>query len=295
MKLQVRTLSPWPVRLELEDAVFSDEIPEEKADALLANWRPVPELFTFPRRKAWYHSEPPCQFDHLEGGSWPGFRDRLAPSEFLWFGHEDPRFRVPPITHLVRPEPDSKGNRLARAVAVVSNYGGNRFPRVPDLHWRNRIVTLPKVDLFGREGWRRYRRRRFSWPSAPANYRGPIAGDWSDAAKRTLLSRYHAVVCLENQCRPYYFTEKFMDAVAAGAVPIYRAHPTVAESFLRGASWIDPADHDDDPERTLDAALETDREAVLAAQHTWLSTNADLPLTHHLAVYGRIATILRDS
>jgi hypothetical protein len=80
-RLQVRLKSPWTTRMETETAVFSVDIPAEKADALLCEWATDPELFTFPRRKAWYCCEPQCQFRGLGGGTWPKIRAKLDPRE----------------------------------------------------------------------------------------------------------------------------------------------------------------------------------------------------------------------
>jgi len=294
MKLQVRTLSPWPLRIELEDTVFSDEIPEEKADALLANWGPLPELFTFPRRKAWYSVEPPCQFDYLGGGSWPKIRDRLAPHEFLWYNHPDERFRIPEATHFEPLSVALTGRRKAQAVAVVSNFGGRPWQRLPDMQFRNRIITLPEVDLFGREGWRRYRHHWYSLPKTPSNYQGPIAGDWPATEKRELLAKYSVVICLENMREPHSFSEKFVEAACAGAVPIYQAHPTVRDHFLSGARWIDPGDYGDDPEATLSAALAADREEFSEANRQWIETSPELAETHLNRIFAKIARALRD-
>lgn len=40
--------------METETADFSVDIPAEKADALLCEWAPDPDLFTFPRLEACY-------------------------------------------------------------------------------------------------------------------------------------------------------------------------------------------------------------------------------------------------
>ena len=88
-----------------------------------------------------------------------------------------------------------------------------------------------------------------------------------------LFSRYHAAICLENTLEPYYFTEKFVDGVRAGCVPVYRAHPTVRDGVLRGARWVDPTDFGLSAKRTLEFALSLDR-AIAAILKGLLDTFA---------------------
>ncbi len=96
---------------------------------------------------------------------------------------------------------------------------------------------------------------------------------------------------MENTQEPYYFTEKFVDAVAAGCVPIYRAHPTVRDTFLEGATWIDPAEHDGRVSMTLRAALAADRTAIAAKNFHWLG-RPEVLATRESSVFDRIASIL---
>lgn len=293
---QVRTLSPWPTDIKVGEARFSDQIPSEKADALLCKWGPSEELFAFPRRKAWYSVEPPVQFNGIDGGTWPSFRDRLAPHEFLWYNHPDERFRIPETTHFEPLEVNHNRNRQKKAVAVVSNYGGNPLirRRDPDVEYRNQFVLLPQVDLYGRAGWQRYRKTRLSLPGPPPNYKGSPQGDWETSEKRDLLATYHAVVCLENAYEPMSFSEKLVEAVRAGAVPIFRAHPTVRRHFLEGARWVDPQDFDDNPSETIEAALASDREEFAAVNAAWFEENKALASTHQDRVFEKILSALRE-
>jgi hypothetical protein len=45
------------------------------------------------------------------------------------------------------------------------------------------------------------------------------------------LSAYKVAICLENCVEPYYFTEKFINAVRAACIPVYHAHATVKTPF----------------------------------------------------------------
>jgi len=293
-KLQVRVISPWFAELKTEDAVFSGGIPPEKADALLCHWAPSPELFTFPRAKAWYCSEPPFNFRALQEGTWPRIRSRLAVHEFLWYDHPDPRFRVPHMTHFGELKINPNSDRIERAIAIVSNSGGPPWRRHPNHTYRNRFVTQPEVDLFGRPGWKNYRATWFSRPGPPLNYRGALPGDWPDGTKREMMARYKVAVCFENMYEPYYFTEKFVEAVFAGCIPVYHAHPTVKESVLEGAYWVDPATYGNAPEATLKAALNTDRELVRRQNEGWLANSLGFRATSAEAVFRRIGEILSN-
>jgi hypothetical protein len=82
--------------------------------------------------------------------------------------------------------------------------------------------------------------------------------------------------------------EKFVNAVRAGCVPIYRAHPTVRQSVLRGASWIDPADYGFDVERTFEAALQCDVDSIVENNSEWLNTEP-VKKTDWWAVWSKVA------
>jgi hypothetical protein len=73
---------------------------------------------------------------------------------------------------------------------------------------------------------------------------------------------------------------------------VYRAHPTVRDSVLAGACWVDPQDHGLDVRRTLDAALSTDRETVAERNFAWLESEA-VRRTGERAVWTRIAEALQ--
>ena len=293
-KLQIRLISPWQTYTETETAVFSTEIPTEKADALLCEWAPSPELFTFPRRKAWYCCEPQCQFRGIEGGTWPKIKARLAPKEFLWHGHPDERYRVPHITHFEPLVMNTNQDRLDKAIAIVSNHGGSLWKRHPDIAYRNRLITDPRVDLYGRSSWIRYRAHWYSRALAPANYRGEIPGDWPAGGKRALMSKYKVAICLENMNEPHYFTEKFVEAVVAGCVPVYRADDTICDSILKHAFWIDSRDYTLEPGRTVQVGLAESLGDVHAQNQRWLTENACLKTTHASVVFERLGKILAN-
>ncbi len=293
-RLQVRLRSPWTRYVETETAVFSVDIPVEEADALLCEWAPDPELFTFPRRKAWYCCEPQCQFRGLGGGTWPKIKSELGPHEFLWHGHPDERYRVPHITHFEPLVMNTNPDRLDRAIAIVSNHGGSPWKRHPDIAYRNRLITDPRVDLYGRSGWKQYRAHWYSRPSTPPNYKGEIAGDWPAKEKRDLLSRYKVAVCLENMNEPYYFTEKFVEAVVAGCIPFYRATDDVRTTMLAGAMWFDPSDVTSMGNTSLQAALNIELKSCQNLNQEWMLSSKALAATSAKSVFEQIEAIMSN-
>lgn len=292
-KLRCRLLSPWNKHIETDAALFSVDIAASTADAILSEWSPSNELLSFRKRKAWYCCEPQCCFTMLENGSWPGFKRQLAEHEFLFHGHKNPDLRVPHITHYEPLEmvTDPK-KRKPKAIAIVSNQGGGPWKRDPETTIRNDIITAQNVDLYGRRSWRRFRSRWYSVPAAPRNYCGELGGEWHAHEKRSLQASYQVSVCMENMREEGYFTEKFVEAVMAGCVPVYAAHPSVVPAFLDGAVWVDPAKYCYSPQGVVAAALAADLSRVQSENRRWLSGNKMLSLTHSKSVFNRIGGIL---
>lgn len=293
-KLHVRLISPWSRRIETDEAIFDCELTAEKADALLCEWAPSDELFTFPRRKAWYCCEPQCQFQRLDGGRWPKLKKKLSEAEFLYHAHPDSRYRVPHMTHYESLRMNHKKDRKTRAIAIVSNHGGSPLFRHRDIAYRNALITDPRVDLFGRAGWKTYRAAWYRFPGAPANYQGEIQGDWPAEQKRMLMSQYKVCVCLENMNEPGYFTEKFVEAVVAGCIPVFRAAVDIRETFLKGACWFDPGDAKHFGKEAIAAALEGNLEACQETNERWLNESIALGSTRSQEVFNKIGLILTD-
>lgn len=296
MTLRVLVESPFgPFEVEAADARFSTEMNPADADALVCDWLPTEALFLFDGPTAWYTAEPRTN-PRIGVLSHPGqrsFLDRLRPEQLLHHAHLDTRYRVPHITHATREPSDYEGPREARAATVVSNYGGPLRNRGPGVLVRNAFATHSRVALYGRRSkWKHYRAHRWAIPRAPRGYEGEVGPPYRD--KIDLLARYHAALCLENTTEPYYFSEKFVDAVRAGCVPIYHAHPTLRDGVLKGAAWVDPEDFDFDVDRTLDHALALDREAVGQVNRAWLESPL-VEATSVAQVWGRIGEALSEA
>jgi Glycosyltransferase family 10 (fucosyltransferase) C-term len=135
------------------------------------------------------------------------------------------------------------------------------------------MILDRRVELFGKpDAWANFRHFPKLWIRRPPdNYMGQPPAGVDDEAIR-FLSAYKVAVCLENCTEAYYFTEKFVNAVRAGCVPVYHAHPTVKTSFLSGARWIDPADFAFSPGRTIDFALNQDQMEFRSINDAWLES-----------------------
>ena len=128
-------------------------------------------------------------------------------------------------------------------------------------------------------------------PPADRQILRAIDGNWYLESQIRALSIYRANLCLENTVMPYYFTEKFVNAARAGCVPIYHAHPTVREGFLKGAQWIDPADFKFDVSETISAALDCNARSFRESNWQWLRSE-QVAATEGYRVWTRIVGLV---
>jgi hypothetical protein len=291
--VKIRLIGRWlPQPFRADGMLLSSDLLPEEADALLCVYQPLPELLAFRGPRAWYCCEPyeTPTMGACHRAAWQPLLRRLPAEDRLYHGHPLTANRIPQVTHWEPLSMRTGTPRRPRAVAVASNHGGLPWLRWPEIRLRNHFCCHPRADLYGDPA--RWRWSRFPWPGRPRNFRGPIPGGWGGEAKLALMATYHAAVCLENSYEPHYFTEKFVDAVRAGCVPVYRAHPTVRDGVLRGARWVDPADFGLDPGATLAHALSVPPAEIQAANREWLRSEA-LKATHGVEVYASIARFLR--
>jgi hypothetical protein len=304
--IRIRLLSSSSLQWRDSRIQFDPAFPPEKCDGLfLWGSEMVPEFLAFRGPRAWFSDEPRAQ------SMWrtPIFRQalrELAPHEFLHHSNRDARYRFPCVTHYGEPTCASPPQRKDTAIAVVNNFGG-RIWWIRDLvvgmatnfavgPWlrhgvrlRNKFILHPSVELFGSpENWNQFRRLLWSRPGPPANYRGPFGTNWFEDRHVAALAQYRTLICLENASLPYYFTEKLVNAARAGCVPVYHAHPTVRETFLEGARWIDPADFGYDQSATLAAARRCDAAEVREHNWKWLGSEA-VRATQGERIWSRIA------
>ena len=106
-----------------------------------------------------------------------------------------------------------------------------------------------EFDLYGQRWDRFYFKKRLSiinpvlarvykmWPWLPRRRLFPSARG-SVTRKRDIMSQYRFSICYENASYPGWLTEKMLDAMFAGSVPIYQGDPEVAK-LVPTAAFID--------------------------------------------------------
>jgi hypothetical protein len=291
--LTVKLFSPWHTEdLVFGNVRFSPGIDIDAADAALWEYWPNERIFEYNRPKAWYSWEPKWHSMH-RSRLVRRARRVLRDDEWLYYAHADPALRVPHITNCGGHDFHWNAERLPEAVALVSHFGGRFWPLRPGTRYRNRFVTHPSVALYGRlSSWQTFRRWGVLRRGPPRNYRGEAnwKNAWMSEEQVEFTSRFKAAVCLENNCEPFYFTEKFYNAARAGCVPVYRAHPTVRDGILRGAAWIDPGDYGGNVAETVKAALCAPLKDFQERNFLWLQ-KADVRATEFDGVWQRLAEI----
>jgi len=278
------------------DILYSPRVPLAKADALLVLYDPSDELLRFSGPKLWFTIEPSWHHHFHSHPVGKRLVRELDASERAFYGHPDATYRVPHPTHsgtLSRPRAPSV--RRA-AVATVNNFGGRLWFLKSHFRTRNRMILDRRVELFGKpDAWANFRHFPKLWiQKPPDNYAGkasPGAEIDGDDKKIRFLSGYKVAVCLENCTEAYYFTEKFINAVRAGCIPVYHAHATVKNRFLSGARWIDPAEFGFSSRRTIEFALDQDQSEFRSVNDAWLESGI-LADTDDLKVFPKLHEIV---
>lgn len=283
-----------PDPLIIDRFMFSSAFSAEESDALLC-LQPDESLFHFNGPKALYWQEARANLALYRSSDFRKCMKRLESRQFLSRWNPDPEYQVPHITHWDKLSMNKNPDRSDKAVTVISNCGPplKRLLKINQaINLRTRFAVHPNVDLFGnRKIWNKFRKNIFSLPKCPANYQGEIPGSWGMGAKLKVISKYKAMVCMENAQEPYYFTEKYLDAVRAGCIPIYHAHETVHNGVLRGAKWVDPADFRFNVGTTLKFALAQNIEDYWEVNEKWLEGEA-VAATNFYSVFNKIGLIL---
>jgi hypothetical protein len=284
---------------------FNPAFSEQECDGLLAWGEMQPEFLKYDGVRAWFHDEPRTNSMWLTPLTKKALR-QVQLYEFLHHSNPDPRYRFPCATHYRTPTIAHQPVRKDTAIAVVNNYGG-RFWWIRDavasirqngpgkvwlrrgINLRNRFILHPAVELFGDPGhWKFFRQWPWSKPRLPPNYKGAHPAGWLSEKHIAILAQYRIAVCLENASLPYYFTEKLVNAVRAGCVPVYHAHSTVRNTRLQGAFWIDPADYEFDPSATFDAARKCNADDVREQNWKWLHSD-QVRETEGFTIWSRVA------
>ena len=270
-------------------------MPLAKADALLVLYDPSDELLRFDGPKLWFTIEPSWHHHFHSHPVGKRLVRELDASERAFYAHPDATHRVPHPTFsgsLSRPRETSVRHA---AVATVNNFGGRLWFLKSHFRSRNRMILDRRVELFGEpDAWANFRHFPKLWiQRAPDNHAGrasPSVDIYSEENIR-FLSGYKVAVCLENCTEPYYFTEKFVNAVRAGCIPVYHAHAIVKNSFLSAARWIDPAEFGFSSRRTIEFALDQDQTKFRSINDAWLESGI-LADTDDLKVFAKLHEIV---
>lgn len=273
-----------------DDLVLNPE--PNKFDAMLCWGEFTDEFLEYRGARVFYCCEPSFFF---QGWRWAKLELRkklgtLREDEFAWHYHPHPQMRV---EHETSTFPDSRllfsTQRIRGAAAVVGNLGHPVF-RNSGRKKRLEFILASGCDIYGpRSNWERFRLSAFSKKALPVNY----IGECPYPQKIEVLSKYQVAICLENSSEPLYFTEKFPDAVRAGCIPIYHAHPSVRTEFLNGAVWVDPAQYEFDAPATMEAALAKNRAEVAETNRKWMRESGILERAGLFPIYSKLAAILR--
>lgn len=290
-KLRVRLVGAPKPAWEHPSAECDPKIPPDRCDAMLAWGAPTKEFLSYRGVRAWYLDE---ALSHSMFRT-PLFREALRSvpeSEFLHHSNPNPSYRFPCVTHYGEPTVINPRDRRKAVIGAVNNFGGRIWWLWRGARFRNRFILDPRVELFGDcDGWSRFRRWPWSAAGRPANYQGPLGTTWYLQDHVGALSQYQVNLCLENSMMPYYFTEKFVNAVRAGCVPIYHAHPTVRQNFLKEARWIDPADFAFDVSETISAALDCNAQEFRETNWQWLRSD-QVSATEGYGIWTRIVELI---
>lgn len=169
----------------------------------------------FPGPKLFFHTEPPPVMTEqtrriLEA---PGIR----PFTYLYEERDVERRMFYPA--LRRIEPDLLRRREALVAArrpgrccLVNRWAVGSHLDLLEQRVRFARALGDDLDIFGAEPWS----GENGWRAFP-RYRGPVGR----AAKQSTLEQYDFILAFENSDHFGYITEKIIDALAAGAVPLY--------------------------------------------------------------------------
>jgi hypothetical protein len=269
---------------------FDPAVPQNVCDGMLCWGACNNELLGYKGPRAWYFPEP-RRFSMRRALHFHRALRELREHEFLHHSNPNPKFRIPCITHY-GPITLATHHRSKRGiVAIVSNFGGRLRYFKPEARLRNEFILHEEVELYGSLGaWKRFRSKPWSRIGLPKNYVREWPSTWYFPAHVEELAKYRIAICLENSYEANYFTEKFVNAARAGCVPVYHAHPTVRDSVLKGAKWIDPADYSFDVCATLRAAKECESDAIVEQNYEWLKGDA-VSETDGYRIWSRVAEI----
>ena len=169
------------------------------------------------------------------------------------------------------------GQRLARAIAERRDRAEFTWLSQHQLH-DSRLELIShftrsgRLDVYG-AGWDRLGHLPPHWQRELAH---AVQADPSVhyADKHRLLGQYRFTFTLENFSFPGYVTEKIIDALVAGSIPVYLGAPDIEDFIPRGA-FIDLRDFPSpqDLESHLSALSETQADEMVNAGRAFLASS----------------------
>lgn len=129
-----------------------------------------------------------------------------------------------------------------------------------------------ELDLYG-SGWDDLRNLPRAWRSSLAGKLRPL-GRCSD--KKSIISNYKFCFAIENCGFPSYLTEKIIDAIRAGCVPVYLGDPEVCKTIPKDC-FVDMRDFSSahSLKLRLQSISDAEAEAYVRRAQEWLFTRPE--------------------
>lgn len=274
----------------MDNIFYSAKLPLKEADALVVLYDPCEDLLAFQGPKLWFTMEPSWHHHFKKNKIGRKLIKTLDASQHIFYNNPESRYRIPHPTYSRELTTVRQFSPKVAAVAVVSNFGGRFWFLKPHIWLRNKFILSPLVELYGNPAsWLEFQKPATPWlKGPPKNFQGKVLENNS----LELFSKYKVAVCLENCTETNYFTEKFVNAVRAGCIPVYHAHPSVKKLYLNGARWVDPIDFGFSPSKTIRFALQQNLEEYREANDAWLNSGI-LKETDSHNTFGKLHDILK--
>ena len=153
------------------------------------------------------------------------------------------------------------------------------------------FLRREKLKLFG-GGWERFDRIPPSKRKELLNLLSP--GDRKIEDKIDHLKNFKFCLCLENCSYPGYVTEKIIDCLVAGVIPLYQGAPDVTD-FIPKDCFIDISEEMDltKLENRLDQISEVEGMKMIQAGQDFLRSSQAYPFSYQ-GFAGKIAELLKD-
>jgi len=137
---------------------------------------------------------------------------------------------------------------------LVASLISSRIDHSDRIRWQRELAELLPLHCYGRVGRNR-----------------EIPVDRGRASKHEILRGYRFALAFENSIAPDYVTEKFFDALIAGAVPVYLGAPNVEDFAPGDRCYLSVRDFSSPRELAAYLRHLADDEADYRELHAWRS------------------------